>query len=263
MTAIQAVRAVVDVSRDRELPFMAAAIAHYALASLVPILLFVVAMASLLGTEAEVERFVQNRLSDVLSGPGQEVVVNALTDASGAVGAGLASIAVTFWSASKVFRGLEVAFTDLYDVETTPSLLEQLRDAVVVIVLLALTVAAMVAVGVLVSAVSWAFPFPTLWGSVLLLVAVFVGLLPVYYVLTPVDTNLRGVLPGAAVGAVGLVALQVLFVYYVRYAGQYEALGLLGALLLFVVWLYLGGIVVLLGGAVNYVTRHSSAGTGT
>lgn len=238
---------------------MAAAIAHYALASMVPLLLFVVAMASLLGTEAEVERFVQNRLSDVLSGPMQEIVVNALTGASGAVGAGIVSIAFTFWSASKVFRGLEVAFTDLYDVETTPSLLEQLLDAIVVVGLLALTVAAMVAVGVLVSAVSWAIPFPTLWGTALLLLAVFVGLLPVYYVLTPVDTDLRGVLPGAAVGAVGLVALQVCFVYYLRYAGRYEALGMLGALLLFVLWLYLGGIVVLLGGAVNYVTRHSSA----
>jgi membrane protein len=263
MTAYQTARAVVDVARDRELPFMAAAIAHYALASLVPLLLFVVAMASLFGTEAAVERFVQNRLSDVLSGPGQELVVNALTGATGAVGAGLVSIVVTFWSASKVFRGLEVAFAKLYDVEATPSLLEQLLNAVVVLALLALTVAAMVGVGLVVSTISWAIPFPTLWGTLLLLVTVFVGLLPVYYVLTPVDTDLRGVLPGAALGAVGLVALQVLFVYYARYAGRYEALGVLGALLLFVLWLYVGGIVVLLGGALNYVTRHGSVRAGT
>jgi membrane protein len=53
----------------------------------------------------------------------------------------------------------------------------------------------------------------------------------------------------------------VLFVVYAQQAGRYKTLGMLGALLLFVTWLYFGGIVVLLGGALNYVTGADTVWT--
>jgi|AntRauTorcE11898_2_1112593.scaffolds.fasta_scaffold14429_1 membrane protein len=261
MAATDTARQVINVSRDRELPFMAAAIAHYTLASLVPLLLFAVAMAALLGSEQAFESFVQEELGDVLSQEGQDLVVSALSSATGAAGAGFISIAFTFWSASKIFRGLEVAFTELYDVETTPSLFEQLRDAAVVIALLALAIALMIASGVVVSTVDLPIPFPGLWGTILLFGALVIGLLPIYYVLTPIDVELGDILPGTVLAAGGLVVLQVLFVVYAQQAGRYKTLGMLGALLLFVTWLYFGGIVVLLGGALNYVTGADTVWT--
>jgi membrane protein len=257
MAVLQTVRDLVYVVRDRDVPFLAAAIAHYTLASLVPLLLLAVALAALVGSQEAIESFISNRLGPILSDSGQQLVTAALTSTEGAAGAGIASILLAFWSGSKVFRGLDIAFNRIYDVESEPTLPEQLLDAAVVIGLLAVSVATMVALGVIVSVVDIPIPFPTLVGTVILLLALSAGLLPIYYVLTPVDPDIEDVLPGTLLAAVGLVALQVAFVYYTRFAGQYEALGLLGALLLFVIWLYFGGIIVLLGGALNYVTRYS------
>jgi membrane protein len=254
MAVTTTVRDLVHVARDRDIPFLAAAIAHYTLASLVPLLLLAVSLAAFVGSEAAIESFVRNRLGSVLSESGQQVVTGALASTEGAVGAGIVSILLAFWSGSKVFRGFDVAFNRIYGWESTPSLFEQIRDATIVIGLLAVGVAAMIVIGVASTLVDLPVPFPTLIGTVLLLLGLMVILLPIYYVLTPTDPSITDVLPGTVLGAVGLVVLQVAFVYYSRFAGRYEALGLLGALLLFIIWLYFGGIIVLLGGALNYVT---------
>lgn len=263
MTSSGTVRQVVRVARDRELTFMAAAITYYALASIVPLLLLALALGTLLGGDALVESVIRDRLGSALSGSAQDVLLNLLTGVQGQIGASLVGIVVAFWSGSKIFRGLDIAFTNLYEDEADPSLLRQFIDAAVVIALLVLSVAAIVAVSVVVSVGDLPIASPALVGSILLLVALVVVLLPLYYVLPPVDETLRGVLPGSIVAAVGFIVLQNLFVLYTQYAGRYKALGIIGALLLFVTWLYFGGIVVLLGGALNYVLEEGDDQWGT
>lgn len=253
MGTTTSLREVVDVARERRLTFMAAAITYYALASIVPLLLLALALATLLGGDEYVETLIQDRLGAALSGSGQDVLLGLLTGIEGQVGASVVGVVVAFWSGSKVFRGLDVAFSSLYDRTADPSLLEQVVDAAVVIGLLVLSIAAMIAVSVAVSVVDLPFAYPGLVGSTLLLVTLVVVLLPLYYVLPPVDETVRGVLPGAILAAVGFIVLQSLFVLYAANAGQYKALGILGALLLFVTWLYFGSVVLLLGAAVNAV----------
>lgn len=253
MGTTTALRDVVDVAKDRQLTFKAAAITYYALASMVPLLLLALALATLLGGQAFMENLIRNRLGSALSDSGQDVLLGLLTGVGGQVGASVVGIVVAFWGGSKVFRGLDIAFSDLYDREADPSLLRQVLDAAVVIGILVLSIAAVVAVSVAVSVVDLPVN-PTLVGAALLFVTLVVVLLPLYYVLPPVEETVRGVLPGTLLAAVGFIVLQVLFVFYARNAGQYKGLGILGALLLFVTWLYFGSVVLLLGATVNYVT---------
>lgn len=77
--------------------------------------------------------------------------------------------------------------------------------------------------------------------------------LPLYYVMPPVDVSAREALPGTAVAAVGWLVLQFGFQIYVANAGNYQAYGLLGAVLLFQTWLYFASILVLMGAVVNVV----------
>lgn len=247
-------REVVHVARDRELTFMAAAITYYALASIVPLLLLSLALATLFGGDAFIESLIRDRLGSALSESGQDVLLNLLTGIQGQVGASVVGLVVAFWSGSKVFRGLDIAFTNVYDRDADPSLLRQLLDAAVVIGLLVVAIGAMIAVSILVSLVDIPVAYPGLVGSALLFLTLVVVLLPLYYVLPPVEETVRGVLPGALLAAIGFIVLQVLFVIYAQNAGQYKALGILGALLLFVTWLYFGSVVLLVGAAVNYVT---------
>lgn len=257
MGGTQTVRDIIHVVRDSELLFMAAAIAHYTLASLIPLLLLALALAAFVGSERVIESAVRNRLGGVLSENGLQMITEAPLRTEGVIGAGVLSVLFAVWSGSKVFRGLDVAFNKLYGVNASPSLLEQVRDAVIVIGLLASIVGTMFAISVLVSVAPLPIPNKTFVGAMVLLVALVLGLLPIYYVLTPVDTSVRDVLPGTLIAAGGLLALQVTFVYYTRYATRYDALGVIGGLLLFVTWLYFGSIVVLLGGAVNYVSLYT------
>lgn len=257
MGAIAVVRDVVGVARDRELTFMAAAITYYALASIVPLLLLALALATLFGGEAFIESVIRNQLAATLSDSGQQVLINSLTGINGQVGAGIVGIAVAFWSGSKVFRGLDTAFTNLYDFRSEPSLLEKLRDAAVVLGLLIVAVGAIIVISIAISFITIPVGNPTLVGAVFLLLLLVVVLLPLYYVLPPVDVTIRSVLPGTIFAAIGFILLQVVFLFYAQRAGQYKALGLLGALLLFVTWLYFGSTILLLGATVNYVTRRS------
>ncbi|SFK73264.1 membrane protein [Halogranum rubrum] len=255
MSLIQTGRSVVDVVRKRDVTLMAAGVAHYALASLLPILVLSVALATYFGGEALVDTIIQ-RLGDVLSESGQTVLRRALSGSTGRVGASVISLLLTLWSGLKVFRGLSVAFSEVYGEHTSPSLLEQVRDGLLVMALVVVAFALMVAVGVVITYVDLPFGYPRLAGALVLLVTLVVVFIPFYYVLPPVSVDVREILPGTVFAAVGMILLQVTFLVYTQGASKYAAYGFLGAILLFVTWLYFGSILMLVGGVINAVLNR-------
>jgi membrane protein len=90
-----------------------------------------------------------------------------------------------------------------------------------------------------------------------LFVSLLVALLPLYALLPPGRLRVREVLPGALVAATGWVLLRFGFELYAVYAAEYQVYGVLGALLLFITWLYIGALTVLIGAVVNVVVRES------
>jgi membrane protein len=249
---MQKLRSIVTLARDRNLTFLAAGIAYYAFVSIIPLALLAVAIATAVGGEALTTRVV-DLVGDVLTSSGQNAVVSALTATEGRGTASVVGFLTLTWSALKLFRGLDQAFDEVYadDIETT--ILEQVRNALVVIAGIGLAVGLAVAVGFVLSIQPWQIPFVNVFGTLALLIVITLAFLPIYYVLPPVDVTVRDVLPGAVVGAGGWVLLQLGFRLYAANAGQYAAYGLIGAVLLFVTWLYFAGIVVLLGAVVNVV----------
>jgi membrane protein len=253
------VSSVIGLARDRNLTFLAAGIAYYAFVSLIPLLLLAIAVASFVGGQALADSVV-DMLSRQLSSAGQEIITSTLTATTGRGAAGIVGFVALTWSALKLFRGLDQAFDEVYDDEIEASLLEQVRDALVVVVGIALAIGLVVAVGAALSILNLQLPFVNVIGSLVLIVVLAIAFLPVYYVLPPVDVSVGEVLPGAAVAAVGWVILQVGFRIYASNAGRYQAYGIIGAVLLFVTWLYFAAIVVLIGAALNAVRRGPRAG---
>lgn len=247
-------RSIVELFRERDVTYLAAGIAYYAFVSLIPLVLLAIAAASFVGGEALADR-VTGMLSQQLSSSGQQVVSETLSGTSGRGAASAVGLLALTWSALKLFRGLDKAFDEVYLDEIETSLLEQVRNGLVVIVGIALAVSLVVAVGMALSILAVRIPFLNVLGPLLLVVVLTIAFLPMYYVLPPMDVSLREVLPGAVVAAVGWVLLQIGFRVYAANAGRYAAYGLIGAVLLFVTWLYFASIVVLLGAAVNAVRR--------
>jgi membrane protein len=247
-------------ARDRNLTYQAAAIAYYAFVSIIPMMLLSVALASYIGGEALAARVTES-LSDQLSSSGQDLVRGALTNTAGRATASLIGVVMLSWSSLKLFRGLDQAFDEIYIDGVEDDLLSQIRNALVVVVGIAAALVVIAAVGVALSWLPLDIPFIGLLSTVVLFGMLTLAFLPIYYVLPPVDVSVREVIPGAALAAVGWLLLQFGFQMYAANAAQYAAYGIIGAVLLFVTWLYFASIVLLLGAAVNAVRRDMALET--
>ncbi|MUW14300.1 YihY family inner membrane protein [Halorubrum sp. CBA1125] len=249
--AVGTVRRVVDVTLDRQVTFLAAAIAYYAFVSLVPALLLLVVVASAVFGEAIAVQLVA-AAGDFVTPAGEEAVAAAVSSASGRTGAGILGAVVLLWSTLKVFRGLDTVFGALYGATEPPDFRKQVTDAVAVVLGVGVGIGVMVSVGAFVAA---ADAIPAIEAASILALPVFLAVvfLPMYYLLPDPRIDLREALPGAAVAAVGWTLLQAGFQIYAASAGQYQVYGVIGGILLLVTWLYLAAIIVVVGGVVNVV----------
>ncbi|WP_135365270.1 YihY/virulence factor BrkB family protein [Halosimplex halophilum] len=248
--AVAVGRAVVALVREREVTFLAAAIAYYAFVSLLPALLLLLVVASTLGGP-ELAAEVVAATGSVLSPVGQDLVRSTLVDAAGAAPATLVGVGLLVWSALKVFRGLDVAFSRIYGTDPADSLVGRVRDAAVALGAVAVGLAALVGVGVAVSLAGVALA--GLLGTVALVVVLTVVFFPLFVVFPDTDARVGEALPGAVFAAVGWTLLGTGFRLYAGMAGQFDVYGVLGVVLLLVTWYYAGATVLLVGAALNAV----------
>ncbi|MFO8113804.1 MAG: YihY/virulence factor BrkB family protein [Halorubrum sp.] len=250
-SAFGTTRRVVDVAIDRQVTFLAAAIAYYAFVSLIPALLLLVVVATAVFGEVIAGELV-TAAGDFLTPAGEDAVAAAISSAGGRTGAGVFGVVVLVWSTLKVFRGLDTAFAELYGVKQPPDFVKQLIDAASVVLAVGVGVSVMVVVGAFVAAAD-AVPLVETASILVLPAFLAVVFLPMYYLLPQPHIGLREALPGAAVAAVGWTLLQAGFQVYAASAGQFQVYGVIGGILLLVTWLYLAAVVVVVGGVVNVV----------
>ncbi len=241
-------RAVVGTARDQQLPFLAAAIAYYAFVSLVPLILLALALATLVGGAAFATRVV-GFLDGLLTPEASTLLEGALTSTSGRGGATVLGLVVLLWSSLRLFRGLDIAFSRVYGAVESVSLVEQVTEALVVLAAIAVAVGAAVLVGAALPLAR--VPFLPVVAPLLLVAALSVVFLPLYYVFPDRPVTVRQALPGAVAAALGWALLSTVFGFYADRAGAFQLYGVIGGVLLLLAWFYLGGLVVLLGGAVN------------
>jgi YihY family inner membrane protein len=236
--------------------FIAAGVAYYAFISLIPLLLLALVVASFLG-DTEVVAALVGEVSGALGEGAGGALSDALAGAAGRGGATVFGLAVFLWSGLKLFRGLDIAFSEVYGDPGPASLLEQLRNAAVTLGAVGVGVAATVVAGAAIAGLGLG---ATLGGGRVvgaagtagLVAGLTVAFLPLYYVLPGIDLPVSEALPGAVFAAVGWTALQTGFRIYAAFAGSYEAYGVVGVLLL-VTFLYFGALVLLARGVLNAV----------
>jgi len=251
------IRGVAAGAQSDRVTFIAAGLAYYAFISLIPLLLLALVVTSFFGDDELVTALVVEVSGTLGEGAGT-ALRDALMGAAGRGGATVFGLAVFLWSGLKLFRGLDIAFSEVYGDPGPESIVAQVRNAVVTLGAVAVAVTATVAVGALIaglgieSALGGYAPVGLL-GTVGLLVGLTVAFLPLYYVLPGVDIGVREAVPGAVFAAVGWTALQTGFRIYAGAAGSYEAYGVIGGVLLLVTFLYFGGLILLLGAVLNAV----------
>jgi membrane protein len=250
--AVTVGRAVVHEIRTERITFMAGSIAYHAFVSLLPLLLLVLAVVAALD-RPEIERGIISLAAALLSPGAGDVLVAELRSTS--PGVSLLGLAVLVWGTLRIFRGLDTAFSDIYESEARNTFADQLRDGVVVLVC--------IAVAILVGAAlerSLTFDGTAGWiaGRAVLIVGLALAFLPMYYVFPDEPgITVREVLPGVGFAAVGLTAFASLFRVYLEASGGADG-SVLGGVLVFLTWLYFSGLVVLVGVAINAVLSNRS-----
>lgn len=238
--------------RRQNLPFLAGSLAFYAFVSLLPLLLLVLVATTLFAGET-VAGYLLALTRLYLSPAGEDLIATALTDATGWFGSSLIGLVVLVWAAFRMFLSLDVAFGAIYGTNPgeTP-LLGRIRDGLIVVFALVLTLAG--AVGT--AAAFTLLPelrYSVAIDALLLVCGLFVAFFPLYYVLPDVDVTPLEVLPGAVLAAVGWALLQSLFQVYVSVATLPAVFGVISGAVLFLLWLYFGALILLVGIVVNVV----------
>ncbi|WP_312911225.1 YihY/virulence factor BrkB family protein [Natronosalvus caseinilyticus] len=247
---IQLTYRILSLARAEQLTLLSAAVAFYAFLSLVPLSLLSLGVAASIGGEPLAAR-VAAVSEDVLTPTARQILAETLLDETGRQGATAIGAVGLIWGASRVLHGLDQMFSAVYGTVRSSSLLDTLWDSMIVLVAATLGFSA---VTVLEVAVEFVPGFSVgLLGPVFVLISLLAAFFPMYVVFPDVPVSLREAAPGAIIATIGWFALGQVFSLYTAFVGGFSVYGVLGAVLLVLIWLYLGAAIVVFGVVVNAV----------
>ncbi|OVE86376.1 YihY/virulence factor BrkB family protein [Natronolimnobius baerhuensis] len=249
-SALEYSRRALDIARTEQLTLLSAGVAFYGFLSLVPLMLLALGIAASIGGETLAARLTA-AAGDVLTPTAQQLLAETVLDEGGRQSATIVGAFGLIWGSSRVFRGLDRAFSKVYGTAATKSLLDTVWDAMIVFLVIS---GGLALVGILEIVLRFV-PIIDLGpvGPVLVLLGLVVTFLPLYVVFPNANVGIREALPGTVLAAVGWFVLSRAFTVYASLASEQVIYGALGAVFLVLIWLYLGAIILVFGAVCNAV----------
>lgn len=254
---ITTIRKILGEVRTQQLPFLAGSLAFHTFLSLLPVLLLVWIIATTVAGQAVTAQLIE-WTRQYLSPSGEAVIVQAVVTARDQESGSILGLAVLMWSTIRIVWQIDIVFGDLYGHPDEKTLRRQIRDGLVGILAISGGVAAMIGAGILFTVVT-TVPLIGVITPVFLFAGLITLFLPLYYVFPPVPITIREIVPGAVVAAIGWALLQVLFQVYVAFTTLDDMFGVVGSVILVLLWLYAGAFILLLGIVVNIVLAGRSS----
>jgi membrane protein len=245
----------------------AAALAYYGFLSLFPALIVGVALLAMLGNYPETYRSIIDALREAAPGEAVNTVDSALRNvlrgrgAEGLLGFGLVFAFITASGAvGASIRALEAINQTSDAASFVRSNLTRLWLTLALMALLLIAALALLVAGPLFGSIADGAGLGDTGRNLVRLlrypvgIAALLGALLLLYSLGPAGTRRRLVehLPGAVLATVLGVLASLGFSFYVDNFGSYDkTYGTLGAVIVLLVWIYVGGVAMLLGALVN------------
>jgi membrane protein len=262
------VRGTVSEFIDDELPTYASALAFQLFFSLFPFLLFLIALIGVLDAQAIFDWLHQQAelvLPQAALGLVDPVIAQLQTQQAGLFSIG---ILLALWTASAAVRSTMAAMNRAYGVvdgrpiwKLLPlSLLYTVAIAAALLLAAALMVLGPQAMNWLAMQVGLEETVVLLWAwlrwplAILMLVLVVAA---VYYLAPDVEQEFRFITPGSLLAVAVWIAASLGFGYYAQNFADYNATyGSIGAIIVFLLYLYISSAVLLLGAELNAVIEH-------
>lgn len=256
----------------------AAQLAYYFLLALFPLLLFLTSVIGLvMGSESGLRESLFAYLGTVLPASASQLVNTTILEVTNSSGGGKIAFGIlaALWAASNGMGAITEALNIAYDVEESRSWWKQRLTAVgltVVLSLLIISALLLVLYGGRIAdyvAVSYGYGevFATAWKIIqwpIVLVFVLLAFAFIYYFAPDVkDQKWIWITPGSVLGVTLWLLVSFSFRVYLHFFDSYsKTYGALGAVIVLMLWLYLTGAAILIGGEVNAEIEHAAAKEG-
>ncbi|GAB4074422.1 YihY family inner membrane protein [Barrientosiimonas marina] len=247
-----------------------AQIAYFLLLSLFPFLLFLVSLVGYLPLDTEViinfiERYAPTETFKLIRDNVNQLVSNQ----SGS----LLSLSVigTLWAASNGINAIMKGFNRAYELEEDRSFILRRLIAIglTIAMILVICVAFLLPVfGKMIGEYIFAFiglsdGFIAVWDTMRWLISsiiLFIVMLVLYTLAPSMRIHFKNVVWGALFATLGWQLSSLVFSFYVNSIGNYAATyGSLGTVIVLMIWFYLTGIIIMIGGVINAVLREKYA----
>lgn len=255
----------------------AAALAFYFLFALFPLLLFLTTMLGFFAESAELQSKLLGFLSRILPGSASALIretVNEIIRNADSAKLWLALVSA-LWLASSGTAALGESLNAMYGVsESRPFWRVRLTAIVLTCGLVVLIVTALVLIlyggeigGGIAAYFDQGSRFTTVWSVVQILVVLafvlFAFALIYYFTPDLTDQKWYWITPGSVSGVVLWLFVSYLFRVYLRQFNTYSlTYGSLGAVIILMLWFYLTGVAILLGGKINAEIENAAARAG-
>lgn len=248
---------------------LAAQLAYFFLLSLFPLLIL---LMTLIGYVPLEEQTILDALSSVVPGDSMVFIEANIRMLLNKQNTGLLSIGIlgTLWSASNGVNAIMRALNRAYRVEETrPFLISRLIAVILMFAMIAVIVVALLlpVLGRMIGVYIFSFfglsdDFIQFWNTVRWVISsivFFIVFLALYRLAPSRKIRLKKVVPGAIFATLSWQLTSLAFSYYVETIGDYSATyGSLGAVIVLMIWFYLSGIIIIIGGTINAVTEEWS-----
>lgn len=252
-----------------EVTGLAAQLAYYFLLSIFPLLIFVITLLPFIPvSQADLMEILRTyapaESAQLLEANLKEVMKNQ--------NGGLLSFGIlaTFWSASNGTNAIIRALNHAYDIEETRSFIRTRGLALlltiglifVVVISLLLPVFGKFILGIVFDVLGFepSFIYDLLRWVISIAVITLVFLI-MYWIGPNLKMKCMYALPGAIFASVGWALSSWAFSFYVNSFGNYSSTyGSLGGIIVLMLWLYISGLVIIVGGEINAVLSKNRKG---
>jgi membrane protein len=249
----------------------AAALAYYLTLSIFPAFIVIFTIIPYLPIQ-DVDQALMDLLRQALPGEAAQMLEGTIAEITQQQRGGLLSFGILFtlWTVSTGMYAIMQQLNITYDVQEGRSfILARLVAILLSVAFVALVIGAFALVvlgGVFEQWVMSIFgdnrsvvvAFQVFRWLVIVL-ALLLGFALIYKYAPNVDQRFRFISPGSVLGALLLIVASLAFTVYIQNFGDYDATyGSLGAVIILMLWLYIVGLVLLLGSEINSLVEHYS-----
>lgn len=249
----------------------AATLAYYFVFALFPLLFFFVTLTAYLPIQGAIDALLE-RAGDLVPDEALDIVRSQVASILHRPRPKLltGSLIIALWSSSRGIDAIRTALNLAYDVKESRSwwkvqamaLSMTLASALLVLVAVALIIVGGKAGFWLAEKADFGREYLLTWSYLrwpVTALVIMLALALTYYVLPDVEQEFKFITPGSMVGSILWLLTTWGFTYYVEHFANYNvAYGSLAGVAILLSWMYIGGLIFIVGGEMNSIIEHAS-----